>query len=130
MAVTVRRQELEGLSDEPRPGAPRKLTEDVVERVVVATLEQAPPRGDSHWSTRSMAKRTGLNQTAVSRIWRAFGLKPHLVDDCKLSTNPQFIEKVRDIVGLYLAPPVGAMVLAVDEKARCRLSIGVRRCCR
>jgi len=85
---------LEGLSDEPRPGAPRKLTDDVVEAVVVATLEQAPPGGDSHWSTRSMAKAVGLNQTAVSRIWRAFGLKPHLTDDWKLSTDPQFIEKV------------------------------------
>jgi transposase len=109
---------LEGLSDEPRPGAPRKLTDDVVESVVVATLEQSPPRGDTHWSTRSMAKTMGLNQTAVSRIWRAFGLKPHLVDDWKLSTDPQFIEKVRDIVGLYLQPPIGAMVLAVDEKSQ------------
>src|SRR4051794_39012908 len=109
---------LEGLSDEPRPGAPRKLTDDVVEQVVLATLEQAPPGGDSRWSTRLMAKRTGLNQTAISRIWRAFGLKPHLVDDWKLSTDPQFIEKVRDVVGLYLDPPVGAMVLAVDEKSQ------------
>ncbi len=109
---------LAGLSDEPRPGAPRKLTDDVVEAVVVTTLEQAPPRGDSHWSTRSLAKAVGLNQTAVSRFWRAFGLKPHLVDDWKLSTDPQFIEKVRDIVGLYLDPPVGAMVLAVDEKSQ------------
>src|SRR5919199_2921096 len=109
---------LEGLSDEPRPGAPRKLTDDVVEAVVVKTLEKLPPGGDSHWSTRSMAKAVGLNQTAVSRIWRAFGLKPHLVDDWKLSTDAQFIEKVRDIVGLYLDPPVGAMVLAVDEKSQ------------
>ena len=109
---------LEGLSDEPRPGAPRKLTDDVVEAVIVKTLEQTPARGDTHWSTRSMAAATGLNQTAVSRIWRAFGLKPHRVDDWKLSTDPQFIEKVRDIVGLYLDPPVGAMVLAVDELGR------------
>ena len=109
---------LEGLSDEPRPGAPRKLTDDVVETVVVKTLEEAPPRGDSHWSTRSMAKAIGLNQTAVTRIWRAFGLKPHVVDDWKLSTDPQFIEKVRDIVGLYVDPPVGAMVLGVDEKSQ------------
>ena len=109
---------LEGLSDEPRPGAPRKLTDDVVEAVIVKTLEQTPARGDTHWSTRSMAAATGLNQTAVSRIWRAFGLKPHRVDDWKLSTDPQFIEKVRDIVGLYLDPPVGAMVLAVDEKSQ------------
>jgi transposase len=109
---------LEGLSDEPRPGAPRKLTDDVVEAVIVRTLEQKPDRGDTHWSTRSMAAATGLNQTAVSRIWRAFGLKPHRVDNWKLSTDPQFIEKVRDIVGLYLDPPVGAMVLAVDEKSQ------------
>jgi transposase len=101
---------LEGLADEPRPGAPRRLTDDVVEAVVVKTLEESPPSGDTHWSTRSMAKAAGLNQTAVSRIWRAFGLKPHLVDDWKLSTDPQFIEKVRDIVGLYLDPraPRGA----------------------
>jgi transposase len=94
---------LEGLSDEPRPGAPRKLTDEMVEAVIVKTLESRPARGDSQWSTRSMAAATGLNQTAVSRIWRAFGLKPHRVDDWKLSTDPQFIEKVRDIVGLYLA---------------------------
>jgi transposase len=109
---------LEGLSDEPRPGAPRKLTDDVVEAVIVKTLEQAPPRGDSQWSTRTMAAATGLNQTAVSRIWRAFGLKPHRVDDWKLSTDPQFVEKVRDIVGLYLDPPEATMVLAVDEKSQ------------
>ncbi|MCW2639009.1 MAG: Integrase catalytic region [Dactylosporangium sp.] len=111
---------LEGLSDEPRPGAPRKLSDDVVEAVVVATLEQSPPGGDTHWSTRSMARAVGLNQTAVSRIWRAFGLRPHLVEDWKLSTDAQFVEKVRDIVGLYLDPPVGAMVLAVDEKSQMR----------
>ena len=109
---------LEGLSDEPRPGAPRKLSDDAVEAVVVRTLEEAPPRGDTHWSTRSMAVAAGLNQTAVSRIWRAFGLRPHLVDSWKLSTDPQFIGKVRDIVGLYLDPPVAAMVLAVDEKSQ------------
>jgi transposase len=110
---------LEGLFDEPRPGAPRKLT-----------LEQKPAGGDTNWSTRSMAA-TGLSQTVVSRIWRAFvRLKPHRVDDWKLSTDPQFIEKVRDIVGLYLDPPVGAMVLAVDESPRCRPWTGPRRCCR
>jgi hypothetical protein len=89
----------------------------VVEAVIVRTLEQKPACGDSHWSTRSMASAVGLSQTAVSRIWRAFGLKPHRVDDWKLSTDPQFVEKVRDVVGLYLDPPVGAMVLAVDEKS-------------
>jgi transposase len=111
---------LEGLSDEPRPGTPHKVTDDVVEEAVVKTLEEVLPRGDNHWSTRSMAAAVGLNETAVSRIWRAFGLKPHLVDDWKLSTDPQFIEKVRDIVGLYLDPPVEAMILAVDERARSR----------
>jgi transposase len=109
---------LDGLSDEPRPGAPRKISDEQVEAVVVKTLEEAPGNGDTHWSTRSMAKAVGLNQTAVSRIWRAFGLKPHLVESWKLSTDPQFIDKVRDIVGLYLDPPQGAMVLAVDEKSQ------------
>jgi transposase len=109
---------LEGLSDEPRPGAPRKISDEQVETVIVKTLEEAPPGGDTHWSTRSMATATGMSQTAISRIWRAFGLKPHQVDSWKLSTDPQFIEKVRDIVGLYLDPPYGAMVLAVDEKSQ------------
>lgn len=109
---------VEGLSDEPRPGAPRKITDAHVEAVITKTLEERPSHKDSHWSTRSMAKAVGLSQTAVCRIWRAFGLKPHLVDTWKLSTDPQFIEKVRDIVGLYLQPPQGAMVLAVDEKSQ------------
>jgi transposase len=95
---------VEGLRDEPRPGAPRKITDAQVETVIVTTLEHAPANKDTHWSTRSMAKAVGLNQTAVSRIWRAFGPKPHLVDDWKLSTDPLFIEKVRDIVGLYMEP--------------------------
>jgi transposase len=109
---------LEGLSDEPRPGQPRKITDDKVEEVIVKTLEEAPPSQDTHWSTRSMAKATGLNQTAVSRIWRAFGLKPHLQETWKLSTDPQFIEKVRDVVGLYMNPPEHALVLCVDEKSQ------------
>jgi transposase len=109
---------LAGLSDEPRPGAPRKITDAQVEDVIVRTLETTPSNLDSHWSTRSMAQATGLNQTAVSRIWRAFGLKPHLVDTWKLSTDPLFIDKVRDVVGLYLDPPDKAMVLAVDEKSQ------------
>jgi transposase len=109
---------LEGLADEPRPGAARTITDDQVEAVIVKTLEEAPGNGDTHWSTRSMAKAVGLNQTAISRIWRAFGLKPHLVESWKLSTDPQFIDKVRDIVGLYLDPPRGALVLAVDEKSQ------------
>src|SRR3954452_21793286 len=109
---------LEGLIDEPRPGQPRKLTDEVVERVIVTTLEQPPLDGSMQWSTRSMAAKVGLNQTAVSRIWRTFGLKPHRVEDFKLSTDPQFIDKVRDVVGLYLNPPDAAVVLCVDEKTQ------------
>lgn len=108
---------LDGLSDDPRPGQPRKITDDDVEAVVVRTLETKPADA-THWSTRSMARAVGLNQTAVSRIWRVFGLKPHLQDTFKLSTDPQFIEKVRDVVGLYLAPPENAIVLSVDEKTQ------------
>jgi transposase len=108
---------LDGLSDEPRPGAPRKISDEDVERVVVTTLEEAP-RGATHWSTRSLAQATGMSQTAVSRIWRAFGLKPWLVEDFKISTDPQFIDKVRDIVGLYLNPPDAAAVFCVDEKTQ------------
>jgi transposase len=106
---------LAGLADEPRPGAPRKITDEQVERVLVTTLETTP-KDATHWSTRSLARSLGMSQTAVSRIWRAFGLKPHLVDTFKLSSDPQFIEKVRDVVGLYLNPPEAAMVLCVDEK--------------
>lgn len=109
---------LDGLSDEPRPGAPRKITDAQVDMVIVKTLEEHPAKRDSHWSTRSMATATGMTQTAISRIWRAFGLKPHLVDTWKLSTDPLFIDKVRDVVGLYLDPPDKAMVLAVDEKSQ------------
>ncbi|MEU6034699.1 IS630 family transposase [Actinomadura sp. NPDC047616] len=108
---------LEGLSDEPRPGRPRVITDDQVERVVVRTLEETPG-ADTHWSTRSMAAATGMSQSAISRIWRAFGLKPHTVQTWKLSTDPQFIDKVRDVVGLYLNPPENALVLAVDEKSQ------------
>jgi transposase len=108
---------LEGLSDEPRPGAPRTVTDDAVEAVIVKTLEQTPEDA-THWSTRSMAKATGMSQSAVSRIWRAFGLKPHLTETFKLSPGPQFVEKVRDIVGLYVNPPEGALVLCVDEKSQ------------
>lgn len=108
---------LEGLSDEPRPGRPRVITDDQVEEVITRTLEDTPGQ-DTHWSTRSMASATGMSQTAISRIWRAFGLKPHLVQTWKLSTDPQFIDKVRDVVGLYLSPPDNALVLAVDEKSQ------------
>lgn len=108
---------LEGLSDEPRPGRPRVITDDRVERVIVTTLEETPG-ADTHWSTRSMAAATGMSQSAVSRIWRAFGLKPHAVETWQLSTDPQFIDKVRDVVGIYLDPPENALVLAVDEKSQ------------
>jgi len=106
---------LEGLADEPRPGAARTITDTQVEQVLVATLETTPADA-SHWSTRSLARQLGMSQSAINRIWRAFGLKPHLVDTFKLSTDPQFIDKVRDVVGLYLNPPQAAMVLCVDEK--------------
>ena len=111
------RQRLDGLLDEPRPGAPRRITDDHVERVMRLTLETTP-REATHWSTRAMARRCGLSQTAVSRIWRAFSLRPHRVKTFKLSKDPLFIEKVRDIVGLYLNPPDKALVLCVDEKAQ------------
>ncbi len=108
---------LGGLSDEPRPGRPRLITDDRVEQVITKTLEETPGQ-DTHWSTRSMASATGMSQSAISRIWRAFGLKPHAVDTWKLSTDPQFVDKVRDVVGLYLSPPDNALVLAVDEKSQ------------
>ncbi len=108
---------LNGLLDEPRPGAPRTITDEQVERVVRWTLETAP-RDATHWSTRAMARRSGLSQSAVSRLWRAFALQPHRVETFKRSKDPLFIEKVRDIVGLYLNPPDKALVLCVDEKAQ------------
>jgi transposase len=94
------RQGLDGLHDEPRPGKPRTISDEDVERVIVKTLEEKP-KCATHWSTRSMASATGMSQSAVSRIWRAFGLKPHQTETFKLSPDPQFIDKVRDIVGLY-----------------------------
>jgi len=108
---------LDGLSDEPRPGAPRTITDDQVEAVIVKTLEQRP-RDATHWSTRSMARTMGMSQTSISLIWRAFGLQPHRAESFKLSTDPLFIEKVRDVVGLYLDPPERAVVLCVDEKSQ------------
>ena len=108
---------LDGLLDEPRPGAPRKISDADVERVVTQTLESKPPHA-THWSTRGMAKATGLSQTAISRIWRAFNLQPHRTETFKLSTDPLFIDKVRDVVGLYLSPPDKAIVLCVDEKSQ------------
>ena len=106
---------LDGLTDEPRPGAPRTVTDEEVERVVTRTLE-AMPANATHWSTRRMAAASGLSQSTVGRIWRAFGLKPHRADTFKLSTDPYFVEKVRDVVGLYLSPPEKAIVLCIDEK--------------
>src|SRR5579864_832413 len=111
------RDRLAGLLDEPRPGAPRSVSDAAVERVLTLTLETSPPDA-THWSTRSLAQRSGLTQSVVSRIWRAFGLQPHRSETFKLSTDPQFIEKVRDIVGLYLDPPDRALVLCVDEKTQ------------
>ena len=108
---------LEGLLDEPRPGAPRRITDLHVERVVTRTLESIPPHA-THWSTRAMAKACGLSQSSVSRIWRAFALRPHRTETFKLSKDPLFVEKVRDIVGLYLNPPDKALVLCVDEKSQ------------
>lgn len=108
---------LQGLADEYRPGAPRTVTDDHVERVVVKTLTEKP-KDATHWSTRAMAKATGMSQPTVSRIWKAFGLKPWLEDTFKLSSDPLFIDKVRDIVGLYMNPPERAVVICVDEKTQ------------
>jgi transposase len=108
---------LDGLLDEPRPGQPRKITDADVERVLTLTLE-SKPKAATHWSTREMAKASGMNQTAVSRIWRAFALAPHRTESFKLSKDPLFIDKVRDIVGLYMNPPERALVLCVDEKSQ------------
>jgi transposase len=108
---------LDGLLDEPRPGRPRTISDAAVEEVIVRTLE-TKPKDSTHWSTRSLAAQVGLSQTAVSRIWRAFGLQPHRVETWKLSKDPLFIDKVRDVVGLYLAPPERAVVLCVDEKSQ------------
>ena len=108
---------LDGLLDEPRPGAPRKISDAEVERAITMTLETMP-EGATHWSTRLLSQRTGLSQSAVSRIWRAFALQPHRAESFKLSTDPLFIEKVRDIVGLYMSPPDRALVLCVDEKSQ------------
>jgi transposase len=108
---------LDGLADDPRPGAPRTITDEAVEEVIAATLERQP-RDATHWSRTSMAAETGLSKSTVGRIWKAFGLKPHLVDTFKISNDPQFIDKVRDVVGLYLDPPEKALVLCVDEKSQ------------
>jgi transposase len=111
-------ERLAGLLDEPRPGRPRSIDDARVEELIVRTLETAPPDGGTHWSTRQMAAAVGLSQASVSRIWRAFGLQPHRLEHWKLSKDPLFVEKVRDIVGLYLDPPERAVVLCVDEKSQ------------
>ena len=108
---------LEGLADEPRPGAPREITDAQVEAVITRTLESTPPQA-THWSTRSMARATKVSRSTISRIWRAFGLQPHRAESFKLSSDPFFVEKVRDIVGLYMNPPDHAVVLCVDEKSQ------------
>jgi transposase len=108
---------LEGLVDEPRPGAPRTLTDAQVEAVITRTLE-SKPEAATHWSTRGIARAVGLSQSAIVRIWHAFGLQPHRSETFKLSTDPFFVEKVRDVVGLYLNPPDRAIVLCVDEKSQ------------
>jgi transposase len=108
---------LDGLLDEPRPGRPRTVSDEQVEAVITRTLETTPTDA-THWSTRSLAAELGMSQSAVSRIWRAFGLQPHRQDAWKLSRDPLFIDKVRDVVGLYLDPPEAAVVLCVDEKSQ------------
>ncbi len=111
------RDRVDGLLDEPRPGKPRTIGDEKVDEVITKTLE-SKPKDATHWSTRSMAAEVGLSQTAVSRIWRAFGLQPHRVESFKLSTDPLFVDKVRDVVGLYIDPPERALVLCVDEKSQ------------
>jgi transposase len=111
------KKRLDGLDDEPRPGAPRKIGDDKIAEVVTKTLETMP-QDATHWSRRSMARASGVSVTSVHRIWGAFGLQPHRVETFKLSSDPMFVEKVRDIVGLYLDPPDRALVLCVDEKSQ------------
>jgi transposase len=111
------RDRLDGLTDEPRCGAPRKIGDDLIEQIVTKTLETQPANA-THWSTRDMAKASGVSASTVQRIWRAFSLQPHRVETFKLSIDPQFVEKVRDIVGLYLDPPQLALVLCIDEKSQ------------
>ena len=106
-----------GLYDEPRVGAPRTVSDDAVEAVIVKTLETTP-KGETHWSTRTMAKAAGMSHTMVGRIWRTFGLQPHVTESFKLSPDPQLVAKVRDVVGLYMHPPHNAVVFAVDEKSQ------------
>src|SRR5579862_8174546 len=108
---------LDGLYDEPRIGGPRQITDEQVEEIIVKTLETRP-EGHTHWSTRKMAEKAGLSHTMIGRIWRTFGLKPHVSESFKLSPDPQLVAKVRDVVGLYMNPPTNAVVFAVDEKSQ------------
>jgi transposase len=119
---------LEGLYDEPRPGAPRKVNDDQIEQVVIQTLESTP-RGQTHWSTRELAKATGLSRMTISRIWHAFGLQPHRTENFKLSPDPLLIEKVRDMVGLYTTRPITLWCSASMKKARFKHWIVRNRCC-
>ncbi|MBG0831678.1 IS630 family transposase [Planomonospora sp. ID67723] len=108
---------LEGLSDEPRPGRPRTVSDEQIAELIARTLE-TKPKNATHWSTRSMARQVGLSQSTVFRVWRTFGLQPHRSQTFKLSTDPFFVDKVHDVVGLYLDPPERAVVLCVDEKSQ------------
>lgn len=110
-------QRMDGLRDEPRPGTPRSVEDTRIEAVIVRTLESLPPAA-THWSSRSMARACGLSVSTIQRIWRAFGLQPHRLETFKLSTDPDFVAKVRDVVGLYVSPPAHAVVLCVDEKSQ------------
>ena len=108
---------LDGLLDEPRPGRAREIGDDEIEALITKTLETTP-KGRTHWSTRSMAKAVGLSHSTIGRVWRAFGLQPHRTESFRLSQDPLLVEKVRDIVGLYMSPPDNAVVLCVDEKSQ------------
>lgn len=108
---------LEGLSDLPRSGPPRMIGDDQIQQLVEKTLHEKP-KASTHWSTRKMAREMGISRDSVSRIWRAFGLKPHRADTFQISTDPYYVDKVRDVVGLYMSPPENALVLCVDEKSQ------------
>ena len=108
---------LEGIYDEPRVGAPRTITDEDVEAVIVKTLETTPA-GETHWTTRTMATNAGMSHTTIGRIWRTVGLQPHVTESFKISPDPQLIEKVRDVVGLYMHPPTNAAVFSFDEKSQ------------
>jgi transposase len=121
---------LDGLRDEPRSGTPRTIDDARIEAVIVRTLESLPP-GATHWRSRGMARASGLSISTVQRIWRAFGLQPHRLETFKLSTDPDFVAKVRDVVGLYVSPPAHAIVLCVDEKSQIQARLtAVSPCCR